>query len=234
MVSLQAYLLKTVTVPEAVALQRRLAYEVSGDPTTAAVVLCDHPPGIAIGRHGSRVEILPSDDELAAHEWPVRWLAAGGGAMLHTPGQVACYPVLPLAPFGLTPAGYVAELLRVVAGVVASFGCEPVVDPTGPTIRVAGRRVCHIGVAVRTGVTAGGVLLNVTPDLSLFRTIRVGGDRRPMTSLQRECPGAVRPAAVRQRLLDALESRFAARLSIFTSVPWQPASHTHAHAAAAR
>ena len=234
MVALQAYLLKTVTVPEAVALQRRLAYEVSGDPTTAAVVLCDHPPGVAVGRHGSRAEVLLTDDELAAREWPVRWLAEGGGAMLHTAGQVACYPVLPLAPFGLTPASYVAELLRLAAGVVASFGCSPVVDPQVPTIRVAGRRVGHLGVAVRNGVTAGGVVVNVTPDLLLFRTIRPGGDRRPMTSLQRECAGAVRPAAVRQRLLEALESRFADRLAIFTSVPWHPARPTHAHAAAAR
>lgn len=220
--ALQAYLLGTLPVADAVALQRRLAYDVGGDPGTAAVVLCDHPPGVAVGRHGSRADVRLTDDELAARRWPVRWLAAGGGVMLHAPGQVACYPVLPLTALGLTPAAYVAELCRLVGGVVASFGVAPLVCPADVTVRLAGRRVCHVGVAVRNGISSGGVVLNVQPDLEPFRRVRCGGDPRPMTSLQRESPQRVRPAAVRQRLLEALETRFAARLSVFHHHPSLP------------
>lgn len=235
LLTLQAYLLGTVPLPDAVALQRRLAYDVGGDDGTGAVILCNHPPGVAVGRHGSRAEVLPDDAELAARGWPVRWLAEGGGAMLHLPGQVACYPVLPLAPFGLTPAAYVAELARLVAGVVATFGVAPTVDLHGTAVRVAGRRVGQIGVAVRNGVTAGGVVLNVHPDLAPFRLIRPAGDHRPMTSLQRECRQPVRPAAVRQRLLDALTTRFARRLAVFHHHPSLPAKPVrHAFAAAPR
>ena len=228
MLTLQAYLLGTVPVPDAVALQRRLAYDVGGDDGTGAVVLCDHPPGVVIGRHGSRAEVLLGDDELTARVWPVRWLAEGGGAMLHAAGQVACYPVLPLAAFHLTPAAYVSELACLTAEVIASFGAVPTVEPGGTAVRIAGRRVCHLGVAVRNGVTAGGVVLNVHPDLALFRSIRPTGDRRPMTSLQRESPGRVRVPAVRQRLLEAIESRFAARLAVFhhhPSLPTRPVRH---------
>lgn len=221
--ALQAYLLGTLPVADAAALQRRLAYDVGGDPGTAAVVLCDHPPGLTIGRHGSRADVRLTDEELAARRCPVRWLAAGGGLMLHAPGQVACYPVLPLAAVGLTPTGYVAELCRLVGDVVASFGVTPQVCPGEPAVRVAGRRVAHVGVAVRNGVTAGGVVLNVHPDLPLFRGLRCDGDPRPMTSLQRESPQRVRPAAVRQRLLEALERRYAARLSVFHHHPSLPA-----------
>lgn len=233
LLTLKAYLLGTVPLPEAIAYQRRLAYDVGGDDRTGAVIFCEHPPGVTIGRHGSRIDVLLDDEELADRGWLLRWLAVGGGAMLHVPGQVACYPVLPLGPFGQTPADYVAELARIIVEVVASFGVMAISDENGTVVRVAGRRICQIGVAVRNGITAGGVVLNVQPDLTLFRSVRAGNDHRPMTSLQRECPHPVRPAAVRQRLLDALTRRFATQLAVFhhhPCLPVKPARHAFASA----
>lgn len=217
---LRAYLLGTLEHDAAWAVQRRLAYEAGEAPLSAAVVLCDHPPGITIGRAGSIAHVHLTPDELAARRWPVRWVARGGGVTLHLPGQVAFYPVLPLLPLGLTPAGYVTGLCELVAEVVSGFGPPAVVEPDAAAVRVNGRRVATVGVAVRNGMTTGGVVLNVCPDLKPFREVDCDADPVPMTSVQRECPVRVRVQTVRQRLLDALTARFRlGRLSVFHTHP---------------
>jgi lipoyl(octanoyl) transferase len=226
----QAYLLGTLDLDAALSLQRRLSYEVAGDPDSAAVILCDHPTCITVGREGSSTHVRLSPEKLHARRWDVRWVARGGGVVLHAPGQVACYPVLPLDRLGLTPAAYVAGLCDVVAEMLGSFGVKADADPGPAAVRVNGRRVAHFGVAVRNWVTSFGFVLNVDPDLAQFRDVDCDGDPAPVTSLQRECPTRVRVPAVRQRLLDRLVARFGlGRLSVFHHHPtFLPRAPLHA------
>ena len=84
---LQVYLLGVVDFEAALALQRRLAYEVAGDRDRAALVVCEHPPLITVGRQGSRAHILCDPDELHARRWRVRWVNRGGGCGMLPPGQ---------------------------------------------------------------------------------------------------------------------------------------------------
>jgi lipoyl(octanoyl) transferase len=233
--ALNAYLLGCQEFDALLALQRRLVYDIGGDRDTAAVVVCDHPPGVTIGREGSRVHVRPSPEELNSREWRVRWVSRGGGAMLHSPGQVACYPVLPLDRLRLTPAAYLAELQSVVVELLRGFDFTGTPDPDHPGVRVNGRRVAHVGVAVRDWVSCFGIVLNVNPDLEPFRDVYCDGDLEPMTSMQRESPNRVRLPAVRQRLVELLAARFGfGRVSVFhhhSVLPPKPATHatTRAH-----
>ncbi len=68
--ALQVYLLGTLDFEAMLRFQRRLHYEVSGDRTQAALVLCEHPPLITVGRHGSR----------AIFSWSPRSFARVAGA----------------------------------------------------------------------------------------------------------------------------------------------------------
>jgi lipoyl(octanoyl) transferase len=219
--AVQAYLLRTLNTGATQALLHRLTYEVAGDPACAVVVLCDHPSEITVGREGSQAHIR-------SRRRPVRWVARGGGVILHAPGQVACYPVLPLDRIQLTPAEYVAGLCAVVGDLLAGFGVKADVETSA--VRVNGRRVAHFGVAVRNWVTSYGFVLNVAPDLELFRDVDCDGDASPVTSLQRECPTRVRVPAVRQRLLELLARRFdLGRLSVFHHHPnFLPRTPVHA------
>ena len=217
--AVQAFLLGTTDFAATLALQRRLVYEVSGD-NASAVILCEHPAGITIGREGSRAHVRLTPEKLAARRWPVRWVARGGGVTLHVPGQVVCYPILPLERLGLSPTTYLAKLCGIVAELAEGFGLAADVDADCPAVRVRGRRIATFGVAVRNGVTSFGFVLNVAPDLELFHAIECDGDTTPMTSLQRECPTRIRPTAVRQRLLELLTDRFGfGRLSVFHTHP---------------
>ncbi|HJT79380.1 MAG TPA: hypothetical protein VJ739_19445, partial [Gemmataceae bacterium] len=108
--ALQAYLLGPVDFDALLALQRLLVYQVGGDRARAALLVCEHGPLLTVGRHGSRAHILYEPEELQALRWPVRWVNRGGGALLHLPGQLAVYPVLPLDRLGLGLQEYLDRL----------------------------------------------------------------------------------------------------------------------------
>jgi lipoyl(octanoyl) transferase len=218
---LQAYLLGSVEFEAALAFQRRLVYTVAGDRSGAFLVLCEHPPLITVGRQGSRTHILCEPEELTARRWGVRWVNRGGGCLMHAPGQLAVYPVLALDRLGLGLQGYLDRLHEVVLAVLDDFGVRGQTRPGHPGVWVGARLIAGFGVAVRDWVAYYGVALNVNPSLDLFRRVRCGaaGDG-PMTSLERERRGPLRPALVRQRLLEHFAARFGfARVALFSDHP---------------
>jgi lipoyl(octanoyl) transferase len=207
--ALSAYLLGGLSFDALLGLQRRLVYEVGGDRDSGALIVCDHAVGITIGREGSRLHVRPGPEELHSREWPVRWVSRGGGALLHLPGQVTCYPVLALDRLGLTPAAYLRELEAVVVELLRDHSVTGTVNPDRPGVRVGNRLIAHVGVAVRDWVSSFGVTVNVDPDLEPFHDVRCDGDAEPMTSIQREASGVrARVAGVRQRLVELVAARF--------------------------
>src|SRR5438132_90279 len=83
---MRVYLLGQVDFEIALGFQRRLVYEVRGDRDQAALVLCEHPRLLSIGRHGSWAHIQGGMEESRRRRWPVRWVNRGGGCLLHLPG----------------------------------------------------------------------------------------------------------------------------------------------------
>jgi lipoyl(octanoyl) transferase len=219
---LQAYLLGTVDFEAALVLQKRLVYEISGDRNQAALVLCEHPPCITVGRHGSRAHIFFEAEELLHRRWPVRWVNRGGGCMLHLPGQLAIYPILPLERFGLNLAGYLERMGLALQDLLSEFHLPAQALATGAGVFVGPRMVAGFGVAVRDWISYFGAYLNVQPSLDLFRHIRIGAaGAEPMTSLERERRGPVRPSLVRERLLEYWQKRFDfGRVTVFSEHPF--------------
>jgi lipoyl(octanoyl) transferase len=206
--ALQAYFLGTVNFAEMVLQQRRWVYEISGDPSKAVLVLCEHPPMLTLGREASRVQIRLTEAQLTARNWGFEYTARGGGLTLFAPGQVVAYLMMSTSDSGLKPAEYVTRLTACCHRLVESFGLAATVDAAKPGILVNQRRVLQIGVAIRHGVTGFGLVCNVNPDLELWQELDCDDDPRPMTSLQRECPIRIRPATVRQRCLEYLTAEF--------------------------
>lgn len=200
------YLLGVVEFEDVLALQRRLVYEVSGgDPP--ALILCEHPPILTIGRHGSQAHIEFEDVELRLRGWPKRWTNRGGGCWLQTPGQIAIYPVLPLGRLGLTLGELRGRLRQAIVATLADFTVAGRVRSGSPDVCVGSRPIACLGLAVRDDVTYFGAVFNLHPDLQPFHRLRTGKDHLPMTSLERERHGPVRPALVRQRLLEHLATQ---------------------------
>jgi lipoyl(octanoyl) transferase len=218
---LQVYLLGTVEFEAALGLQRRLVYEVSGDPNRAALLLCEHPPLITVGRQGSRSHILCEPEELRSRRWRVRWVNRGGGCVLHVPGQLAIYPIVPLQRLGLDVQAYLDRLQGAIMAVLDDFSVRGTLRPGRPGVWAGGRLLAAVGVAVRDWVTYYGAALNINPALFPFRLVRCGAaGEEPMTSLERERRGPLRPALVRERLVEHFAAHFSlAQVTLFTNHP---------------
>jgi lipoyl(octanoyl) transferase len=220
--SLQIYLLGTLDFDAALALQRRLVYEVAGERRRAALILCEHHPAlITVGRQGSRAHLLVDPAELRARQWHVRWVNRGGGCLLHVPGQLAIYPVLALDRLGLGLEAYLERLQQAVLDLLDDFGVRGETRRHTPGVWTGDRLLTGIGVAVRDWVTYYGAYLNLNPPLDPFRLVRSAGrDDGPMTSLERERRGPLRPSLVRERLLEHLAIRFGfTQTTLFTDHP---------------
>src|SRR3954470_22692141 len=106
---LEVYMLGVVDFDEVQRLQRRLVYDL-GERGGAALVLCEHPPTISVGRSGSRLHIGPDDDALRSLGVKVHWVNRGGGCVLHLPGQLSAYVAVSLTRLGLDVQGYLDGL----------------------------------------------------------------------------------------------------------------------------
>ncbi len=218
---LQAYLLGSVDFEAALAFQRGLVYQVSGDRSTGCLILCEHPPLITVGRQGSRKHILFDPEELAVRQWRVRWVNRGGGCLLHLPGQLAVYPIVALDHLGIGLHEYLERLQQVVLATLADFTVQGQTRPGRAGVWVRDRLIADLGVAVRNWVSYYGIALNINPTLELFRRVRTpDAADGPMTSLERERRGPLRPALVRERLLEHFAAYFPfPRVSLFSDHP---------------
>src|SRR3954464_13505716 len=70
---LEVYLLGLVDFEEVQQLQRRMVYDL-GERGGAALVLCEHPATISVGRSGSRSHITADDAGLRALGIKVYWV----------------------------------------------------------------------------------------------------------------------------------------------------------------
>lgn len=207
--TLQAYLLGQVDFDAALLLQRRLHYDVTGNRDRAALILCEHAPLITVGRHGSHSHLRIDPAELDLRGWRTRWVPRGGGCWLHLPGQFALYAVLPLEQLHLTIPAALRTLGETIVRVLDDFSVHKGVSVTDAGVCVGDRPVANLGLAVRDGVTLFGGCFNLCPDLELFRGIQSHPNaREPMTSLERERRGAVRPGLVRERLVEHFAAAF--------------------------
>lgn len=218
---LQVYLLGTVDFETVQLLQRRLVYDVSGDRRQAALILCQHPPIITVGRQGSFAHILCDADEMQARRWSIRWVNRGGGCFLQVPGQLAIYPVLALDHLGLRLQDYIIQLQAVLLALLSDFSLTGITKPGRAGIWLGSRLAADMGIAVRDWVAYHGAVLNIHPALDAFSLVQCGGPKElPMTSIERERHAPLSPALVRQRLIEHFVAQFGfARMTLFTDHP---------------
>ena len=144
-----------------------LAYEASGDPEGRIVVLlCEHAPLITIGRKGSRGHIHWTNEQLRQRQLEVRWVNRGGGCVLHGPGQLAVYPIVPLRWHGWSVGDIPEPSAAVGDATLDELGVRWEAFP--PSSGVWGRSglLAACGIAVRNDVAFQGMFLNVNPSVS--------------------------------------------------------------------
>jgi len=234
--SLDVHLLGTVDFDAALTLQKHLVYEISGrNDRFGTLLLCEHPPTITVGREGSRSDVLVDQRELTSRNLDVHWLNRGGGVLMHGPGQLAVYPVLPLDRLECGLAEYRRRMLAAVTATarelrvptygvgVQPSGCPGVRPsavecttgqaeawtPTGsPGVACRCGQFAFLGAAVKSWVSYHGLFVNVSPRLDLMRLVRStpAGSRITSLAVQRGRPTSMH--SVRESLVRHIADQF--------------------------
>lgn len=222
-------LLGRVSFEAAAALQSRLVYEAGGLAEPRIVVLmCEHPDLITVGRAGSRGHVRFSSDQLKHEQLRLRWIGRGGGCVLHTPGQLAVYPIVPLSLLGWTVGEYLRRLQRGLVDGLAELSIRG--ETHAGTFGVWGRSglLANVGVAVRGGIAFHGAFINVNPAMRRYAFVDVfpphpdpDSGKSVMGCLLAERQAAVRMTGVRAALVNTLSAAFECeRYHLFTGHPW--------------
>ena len=224
--SARCHLLGTVPLDEVLAIQQRLVYEAAAhDERVCTLLLCEHPPVITIGRAGSRSDVRLSDSTLQRDEIAVRWLNRGGGTLLHAPGQLAVYIVLPLRAFGFSVGEYLRRLQHGLEEACRELRF-PVVQQAG--LHGSRRGVwsrdgqgVFVAAAVKNDVTYFGAYLNVDVAERLLHGVATDpNDATEPTSLAHSLRRQVRMPGVRQSVIGALSTALGCeRYHLFTGHP---------------
>ncbi len=220
--AVETFLLGQIDYQRCLRLQRRLIDQIGGrDDGQIALLMCEHPRVITVGRGGSPEQIASESRMLQTGQIEVCWVNRGGGCMLHCPGQLAIYPIVPLRWHGFSVGEY---LQRLQTGIIEALDDLNLHGHT-PAGRygVWGRtgQLAVLGTAVRNWVTYHGAFLNVCPLMGLFRLVDTDPVHQTrMSCLAAERHGRVKMTAVRATLVRRLAEAFGCdRYHLYTGHP---------------
>lgn len=177
------------------------------------VVEGSRPPTVLILEHseiftaGSRTQ--PEDRPRDGSE--VVEVDRGGRITWHGPGQLVCYPIVPL-PHPMDVVAHVRRLEEIAIKTCADFKVEAQrVDGRSGAWVIDGSevpaKIAAVGVRVSRGVSMHGLALNVSCDLSWAeRIIPCGLNGTTVTSIAEISTGDVRVGEVSRRLVAHLRA----------------------------
>ncbi|HEY1456081.1 MAG TPA: lipoyl(octanoyl) transferase LipB, partial [Candidatus Dormibacteraeota bacterium] len=163
-------------------LQAELVRRLGAGDGRDTLLLLEHPHVFTMGRAAAADHLLWDEPERRRREVDVVWSDRGGEATYHGPGQLVGYPVLDLAPFGLTIPQYLDALERSLVDYLLELGIDAERGEPGLTgVWSKGEKVAAIGIKLNHSVVSHGFALNVTTDLSYFDGIVPCGhaEKRP-------------------------------------------------------
>lgn len=207
--SLEFHLLGIVGYEAWLALQEWTAFQISDrNDSRGTVFLCEHPPMITMGAEASSDDLLVDQHQLDREQLNIRWISRGGGTVVHWPGQLAVYAMLPLDRLGCGIVDFRRriELAAIEACREIKVAAERYED--SPGIWTRGGQVGFFGAATKYRVSTHGLFINVEPDPAALKLAVGNSLGRKATSL---ASLRVRPATMhkfRQAMIHALVAQF--------------------------
>lgn len=172
------------------------------------LIFTEHGPVYTIGsRTGAESHLLWDQKTLKDREIEVHKTNRGGDITYHGPGQMIIYPIISLHKRDL--ADYLRKLEIVITRVLQSFKIDAITREGKTGIWVENRKICAIGVAVKSWITYHGLALNINPDLSHFKgIIPCGITDGSVTSLQNEISTLPEKKLIKERFVVEFKSVF--------------------------
>ena len=194
---------------EAFEWQKELVNQRKNDSTTNTLVFTEHYPVYTIGlRKGAEQHLVWNESICSAKGIEIHQSNRGGDITYHGPGQIVGYPVISLRQ-RRDLHGYLRNLETVVINTLKKFKLESDRRKGKTGIWLGERKICAIGVAVRSWVTYHGFALNVSPDMGHFSgIIPCGITDGSVTSMELELNKKVDTVSVKTALAVEFENVF--------------------------
>ena len=177
------------------ALQERLVVARAEDQIPNLLLTGEHPAVITLGRK-------TPDDGTYAGDFDIVPVERGGEATFHGPGQLVAYPIVHLTQSRKDLHRFQRDLEEIGIRTLADFGLEGARREGLTGVWIGERKIQSLGIAVRRWVTWHGLALNVTTDLSAFRTFNPCGlDGNVMISMAEALGETPDMDAVKARLV---------------------------------
>lgn len=175
-----------------------------------ALIFTEHEPVYTTGmRKGASDHLIWDASTLAEQGIEVVHSNRGGDITYHGPGQIVGYPVLSLQHRKDLHA-YLRDIEEVIIRTLWHFGLQTSRRHGKTGIWLETRKICAIGVAVKSWVTYHGFALNVNPNLDHFGGIvPCGITDGTVTSMEAELQSAVDLEVVKERLAVEFTAVFA-------------------------
>lgn len=208
------YMLGRVELSKYLRLQRQLVETQSYASDRIQVLLCEHEPVISVGRMGSHADIRLGSDRFKSGKLKSLWVARGGGCILHRPGQLAVYPLIPMNWYQVSPGKVLRLVRQAVTGALQELSYTPL--DTEIDFNIWGRTglLGVTAMAVQRGVSCFGTYLNVEPEMRDYgfidavKKIPADQSRGTMSSLLAERRQVVRMAEIRSAMVQSFADVF--------------------------
>ncbi len=177
--------------------------------TSDHLIFTEHLPVYTLGlRKNAHQHLLWTDDQRNTKNISIYKSNRGGDVTYHGPGQVVCYPIISLNERRDLHA-YLRDLEKVVIQSLNHFSLKTGRREGKTGIWIEDRKICAIGVAVRSWITYHGFALNVQPDMEHFKgIIPCGITDGSVTSMCHELGYDVKMSAVKERLAVEFQNIF--------------------------
>ena len=197
-------------------IQLKVQQELIHTERLDAVILCQHPPVITIGKSGSKQNLLISEQELKDHGIELYEVERGGDVTFHGPGQLVLYPLLNLHHFRTDVHWYMRQLEQVTIDFLQLYGIKStqidgktgvwtLSDENGRTSPHE-RKIASIGVRISRWRTLHGLAVNIDDCSYGFKHINpCGYSDVLMTSVAQELGSAQLAPDLKSAQEDLLE-----------------------------
>jgi len=155
------------------------------NPSSHAVILCEHPHTITLTRKAKLDNIL---DKSIVEDKSINFvtdLNRGGDVTYHGPGQLVGYLIFDLREFGRDLSLFLNKIDEVLIKTLAKFRIKGHTRKGFRGAWVGNNKIASIGIGVSRWVSMHGFALNINTDLGFFDKIKPCGLDCRMTSMQK-------------------------------------------------
>ncbi|MGC6455396.1 MAG: lipoyl(octanoyl) transferase LipB [Coraliomargaritaceae bacterium] len=186
---------------DALERQKALLVDRIDEQAPDTLLFTEHEPIFTLGmRKGAEQHLVWTEEQRKIAGVNLYQSNRGGDITYHGPGQIVAYPIISLRERKDLHA-YLRDLEEVVIRTLAGFGLTAGRRAGMTGIWMETRKICALGVAVKSWVTYHGLALNVDPDLSHFSgIIPCGITEGTVTSMAAEINQPIHTNDVKSRL----------------------------------